>query len=718
LCALLLIAWSWPDAPDAPDAPPPPEGLVVTANDDTAFAAPGETIEIDVLANDTGDGDFVLTRIVNDPAFGQAEVDFGEAGVPGDEFIRYTPNQGFVGEDQLVYEIGDESDVDVATVLIFVSRPPVAQPDSAGVTPPAITTVDVLDNDTDPDGDTLVVESILTPPTTGSAAIAQDSLIQYTPDATFDRADSLEYVVTDQRGGRDTTTAYFILNAPPTARADSVTTGPGTTITIDVLANDSDPEGDPLTLASIDQAPDNGTATLVTSGGVRQVRYTPDAGFTGLDSLAYAVRDDFGGRSTAFAFIQVSAPPVAQDDQVTTTFATSITIDVLANDADPEGDPLTITRIDDAPDNGTAQIVSPTEGQRIEYTPGQGFQGTDTFTYAVTDGFGNEDVATVTITVIASASVQVIHSVIGAGEVDVYIDDERVADDLDFREATAYASTSTGAVDIDIVPGTASDNSSPIVSFTEALTPNATYAAVASGEAGGDLALTLAETRLTAEDTDDVDFLIVNGSPNANSIDVRLLDPFDSNRPSEVLANNLFFGTASGYQDVEAEAQNFDVTSADNATVYDAFRIELDAYAGETLVFVNSGRTGEGNTPSLSLLAVDAEGTVLVPDVVTADAPAPELPEQFALHGNYPNPFNPTTTIRFDLPQTAQVTVAVFDLLGRRVLALPSQELTAGANRAIELDAAALPSGTYLYRVTARMADETMTASGEMVLVK
>lgn len=94
------------------------------------------------------------------------------------------------------------------------------------------------------------------------------------------------------------------------------------------------------------------------------------------------------------------------------------------------------------------------------------------------------------------------------------------------------------------------------------------------------------------------------------------------------------------------------------------------------------------------------------------------LPREFALDGNYPNPFNPTTNIRFDLPEAADVHIEVFDILGRRVMTVPSQALQAGAGLTIQVDASQLASGTYLYRVVAEMASETRMESGKMLLIK
>lgn len=95
-----------------------------------------------------------------------------------------------------------------------------------------------------------------------------------------------------------------------------------------------------------------------------------------------------------------------------------------------------------------------------------------------------------------------------------------------------------------------------------------------------------------------------------------------------------------------------------------------------------------------------------------------ELPEQFTLQGNYPNPFNPQTTVVFDLPEAASVRITVFDLLGRRVLEAPAVEVSAGAARQLTVDASSLASGTYLYHVRADMAAGSEVLVGRMTLLK
>jgi hypothetical protein len=94
------------------------------------------------------------------------------------------------------------------------------------------------------------------------------------------------------------------------------------------------------------------------------------------------------------------------------------------------------------------------------------------------------------------------------------------------------------------------------------------------------------------------------------------------------------------------------------------------------------------------------------------------LPEEIALRGNYPNPFNPTTTVVFDLPEPADVAITVFDVLGRAVLRRPATPYAAGSGEVAVIDASRLPSGTYVYVVEVRGVTETRRLTGRFVLAK
>ena len=109
--------------------------------------------------------------------------------------------------------------------------------------------------------------------------------------------------------------------------------------------------------------------------------------------------------------------------------------------------------------------------------------------------------------------------------------------------------------------------------------------------------------------------------------------------------------------------------------------------------------------------------TVTVSNTPTNTSETPSLVE-FNLLGNYPNPFNPSTTILLDLPQLAAVTVDVFNMLGQLVHREEFPAVAAGVSMPLPLDVSPLSSGAYTYQVTARMGKEVYRAGGGMTLIK
>ena len=136
----------------------------------------------------------------------------------------------------------------------------------------------------------------------------------------------------------------------------------------------------------------------------------------------------------------------------------------------------------------------------------------------------------------------------------------------------------------------------------------------------------------------------------------------------------------------------------------------VEALAGHDVVGTYNLVEGEG------VFIANADVTAL--RLSTSIDDAQTLPEQFTLNGNYPNPFNPTTNIVFDLPDNAVMRVEVYDLLGRRVMDLSGLEMEAGAGRQIQLDASSLASGSYIYRVHATMDAGSLIQTGRMTLLK
>ncbi|MFZ2492478.1 MAG: tandem-95 repeat protein, partial [Thermoanaerobaculia bacterium] len=189
-----------------------------------------------------------------------------------------------------------------------------------------------------------------------------------------------------------TVTPVVVVNTPPTAVNDEATTAEDTALEIAVIANDTDADGDSLTVTA---ASTPGHGAVVINGAT--VTYTPATNWHGTDSFTYTVNDGNGASTTATVSVTVTPvndAPVADDDTATPTQGPGPTgSDVLDNDSDVDGGSLSITDVTQ-PENGTVAFTA----TGVSYTPDAGFAGSETFTYTVSDGTASA-VATVTVTV-------------------------------------------------------------------------------------------------------------------------------------------------------------------------------------------------------------------------------------------------------------------------------------------------------------------------------
>jgi hypothetical protein len=194
------------------------------------------------------------------------------------------------------------------------------------------------------------------------------------------------------------------VNAVPIALNDRITLDEDTSATFNPRANDSDPDGDALTISNLG-SPLHGSAVLNANG---TITYTPDADYYGSDRINYTVSDGRGGTDTARVNITVldvaetttppptNRAPVATNDQVSVTEDNSVTFNARANDSDPDGDGLTVSNLS-APAHGTAVLNA---NGTITYTPTANYNGADSFTYRLNDGRGGTDTGQVNITVL------------------------------------------------------------------------------------------------------------------------------------------------------------------------------------------------------------------------------------------------------------------------------------------------------------------------------
>lgn len=290
---------------------------------------------------------------------------------------------------------GNESDYseELTVNTETVNTLPSAADDTASTTEDTSVQIYVLANDTDDDGDVLQITN-LTTPAHGQADI-MDEGVMYTPDQDYYGSDSFTYTITDGKNGTanaQVTVTISEINDPPQAVGDSAVTSEDSAVDIPVLANDSDRDGDSLSIYNI-TAPAHGLTEIVDSG----IRYTPEENYNGDDAFSYTISDGRYGTDSAQVNVSIEAvndSPIAGDVSVTTSENTAIDIPVLQNDTDIDGDELTIASVT-RPEHGTAQISE----SAITYTPDEYFHGYDVCNYTVSDGQGGSDTAAVSISV-------------------------------------------------------------------------------------------------------------------------------------------------------------------------------------------------------------------------------------------------------------------------------------------------------------------------------
>jgi VCBS repeat-containing protein len=425
------------------DIMPIPENQGPDAQDDSIETTQGTAVDGTVASNDSDpDGDDLTFFVEDGPVDGSIEFYL-------DGTYTYTPDPGFSGQDTFTYEACDgNGGTDIATVTITIdaapNNAPVAVKDYNAMTTCDITvTGNVLDNDSDADCDGLTA-TLVSGPANGTATLEADGAYTYTPNPGFIGHDVFVYEISDGNGGTSISDVCIEVTPPdnlaPDAVDDTMQTGFNTTVTGDVLINDTDAEGDTL-IASLVNGPANGTVTLETDGTYTYT-YTPNAEFSGTDTFTYEISDQQCGTDTACVTIDVAPQPNECPEAVNDDFATcedeTLTGNVLINDGDVDGDTLTASPLTDVLTSEGGLVTLHQDGSFI-YMPASGFSGVDTFTYSMSDGNGGTATATVSITV---------HDIADPQD-DLFSGDEgtSIAGDVILNDGTVTAGSSVVVVD-------------------------------------------------------------------------------------------------------------------------------------------------------------------------------------------------------------------------------------------------------------------------------
>ena len=458
------------------------------SDDQFTIAEDSSATQLNVLANDSDADDDTITLFNVNSTLGSASIVNGQ--------IEYTPPANFSGQTVLTYSITDgyengspgekDSTASVTIIVTPVNDAPIANADLATINEDAIALlIDVLANDSDIDDDSLILSEVSAD--SGTALIVENK-IQYTPAPNANGVATVAYSIKDAQDANATSTLSITIlpiNDAPVATADTATMDEDVApITIDVLANDSDVDGDSLAISTA--IADEGTATIVNN----QIQYTPAANANGVATVTYTASDNNGGTASSTLAITINpindAPVATADTATMDEDAAPITIDVLANDSDVDGDSLVISNA--SADEGTATIVN----NQIQYTPAANANGVATVTYTASDNNGGTANSTLAITInpvndapVATADTATMNEDAAPITIDVLANDSDVdGDGLVISNTTADVGAvsvvnnqiqytpAANANGVATVTYTASDNNGGTASSTVAITIN------------------------------------------------------------------------------------------------------------------------------------------------------------------------------------------------------------------------------------------------------
>ncbi|EPM7859508.1 tandem-95 repeat protein, partial [Vibrio alginolyticus] len=389
---------------------------------------------IKVLGNDTFEGDDKVVSLDsnNGPANGTVSVN-------PDGSVTYTPNDNFHGTDSFTYIVTSGGVSESTTVNVDVTPvndTPVVESNLADQTlAEDFTPYSINLNTAFSDVDN--VDGELTFSVSGNSNIQVaivNGIATFTPTADWNGSESLTFTATDPSGESVSQTVNFIVAPVADIVADKATVVEDTPTIIKVLGNDTFEGSDKVVSLDTNNGPANGTVSVNPDGSVT---YTPNDNYHGTDSFTYIVTSGGVSESTTVNVdvTPVNDAPVAKDDAATTQEDTAVTIDVLPNDTDIDGDTLSIQSASVPETQGTVEIVD----GKLVFTPAENFNGEAEITYTVTDG-ALTDQATANVTVNAVNDTPVVESSIA---------DQTLAEDF-----TPYSiDLNTAFSDVDNVDG-------------------------------------------------------------------------------------------------------------------------------------------------------------------------------------------------------------------------------------------------------------------------
>ncbi|PKM05622.1 MAG: hypothetical protein CVV14_15245, partial [Gammaproteobacteria bacterium HGW-Gammaproteobacteria-4] len=516
---------------------------------------------------------------------------------------------------------GSATDIGTLNITITPANdPPVAVDDSITVAEdtPFTSIVDLDANDTDLDGDSLtVVPGTFTTTAGGTIVIAANGSYTYTPPTDYTGVDSVDYTVTDGTATDIGTLNISVgpANDPPVAVDDAITVAEDTPFTsvVDLDANDTDLDGDALTVVPGTFATTAGGSIVIAADG--SYTYTPPANYTGSDSVNYTVTD---GSATDVGTLNITItpandPPVAVDDSITVTEDTPFTsvVDLDANDTDLDGDSLTVLPGTFTTTAGGTIVIA--ANGSFTYTPPANYNGSDSVNYTVTDGSAT-DIGTLNITITP------------ANDPPVAVDDAIMVADGDSLTVVpgTFATTAGGTI---VIAANGSYTYTPPANFNGSDSVNYT---VTDGSATdvGTLNITVTPANDPPIAVDD-SITVTEDTPFTSIVDLDANDT-DLEGDSLTVVPGTFTTTAGGTIVIAANGSytytppaNFNGSDSVNYTVTDGTATDIGTLnititpANDPPVAVDDAITVVEDTPFTSVVDLDANDTDLDGDSLT-----------------------------------------------------------------------------------------------------
>ncbi len=571
----------------------------------------------------------------------------------------YEPPAGFTGTDSFQYTLLDEDNNYSAPVTVTIevvesyNRIPEGGEDyysTEAETPLVIAAPGLLANDSDPDGDNIIVSNYFPPANGTLTSIVTNGSFTYVPNTGFTGDDSFQYLLYDENGNYSAQVTVNISvresdNRKPIGVPENYALSEGTTLTIPapgLLSNDVDPDGDVIIVSNY-FAPSHGTLTSIVTNG--SFIYVPDAGFSGTDSYQYILYDQNGSYSDPVTVMLhvfgENQDPVAGAADITAECegpaGTTVMLDGSSS-TDPEDGTLQYTWYE-----GATVIAGPSELPTAEVILSTGVHS---ITLVVEDECGNTSSDNATVTVEDTSAPLV--------------------------EAAFLPTDKSNEFEISCTPGDLCSgiiSSMSVIRIPELKNPSVSW----NDNKNYSLVIDVKKKTVDVKAPDAAAFwaaIVANGGVEVNSGQV-IKAKYDKSK------FKFSFDSEGHLVSVEGNI----VTLLCTAT---------DTY----------GNVGEGEAvlPPEMLQQLTEDPTVALKSVA-GDASGFNDVVSSRWHRNYPNPFTRQTTIEYQLDEPAYVLVSVFDAGGRRIQELSAKQMPAGIQQ-VTWHAGTRKPGIYYYRIT------------------